>query len=115
MPDPPPAARSLSQAIDGADSWQVTEAAREFVAKLTFATADEILATLGDVPRRGLDGPAALGPESRLPPVRACNAPTTRSRSERRPQTCCPLDPSGTRSPWASRGSRRNRSRSWFP
>ncbi|WP_367324973.1 hypothetical protein [Streptomyces sp. HUAS ZL42] len=49
MPDPTPAARSLSQAIDGADSRQVNEAAREFVEKLTFATADEILAMLRDV------------------------------------------------------------------
>ncbi|MFC4469047.1 hypothetical protein ACFPH6_31780 [Streptomyces xiangluensis] len=49
MPDPAPAARSLSQAIDGGDSRQVNEAAREFVEKLTFATADEILAMLGDV------------------------------------------------------------------
>ncbi|MFE0450941.1 hypothetical protein ACFW2D_06570 [Streptomyces sp. NPDC058914] len=49
MPDPTPAARSLSQAIDGADSRQVNEAAREFVETLTFATADEILAMLRDV------------------------------------------------------------------
>jgi nucleotidyltransferase/DNA polymerase involved in DNA repair len=49
MPDPAPAARSLSQAIDGADSRQVNEAAREFIEKLTFATADEILAMLRDV------------------------------------------------------------------
>ncbi|MGV4891357.1 hypothetical protein ACSR0Z_33185 [Streptomyces viridosporus] len=49
MPDPTPAARSLSQAIDGADSRQVKEATREFVEKLTFATADEILAMLRDV------------------------------------------------------------------
>ncbi|WP_327185527.1 hypothetical protein [Streptomyces sp. NBC_01334] len=46
MHDPTPAARSLSQAIDGADTRQVNEAAREFVEKLTFATADEILAML---------------------------------------------------------------------
>ncbi|MFF1439309.1 hypothetical protein [Streptomyces sp. NPDC058295] len=49
MPDPTPAARSLSQAIDGADSRQVTEATRDFVEKLTFATADEILTMLRDV------------------------------------------------------------------
>jgi hypothetical protein len=49
MPDPTPAARSLSQAIDGADPQQVSEAAREFVEKLTFATADEILAMLGEI------------------------------------------------------------------
>jgi hypothetical protein len=49
MPDPTPAARSLSQAIDGVDSRQVNEAAREFVEKLTFATTDEILTMLGDI------------------------------------------------------------------
>lgn len=49
MPDPTPAARSLSRAIDGADSRQADEAAREFVEKLTFASADEILAMLRDV------------------------------------------------------------------
>ncbi|MEU6541641.1 hypothetical protein [Streptomyces sp. NPDC047000] len=49
MPDPTSAARSLSQAIDGADSRQVNEAARDFVEQLTFATADEILAMLRDV------------------------------------------------------------------
>ncbi|MBL3669347.1 hypothetical protein JL475_25850 [Streptomyces sp. M2CJ-2] len=49
MPDPTPAARSLSQGIDGADSRQVNEAAREFVEKLTFATADEILTMLRGV------------------------------------------------------------------
>lgn len=49
MPGPTPAARRLGQAIDGADSRQVTDAAREFVEKLTFATADEILAMLRDV------------------------------------------------------------------
>jgi hypothetical protein len=49
MPDPTPAARSLSQAINGADSRQVNEAAREFVEKLTFATPDEILSMLGVV------------------------------------------------------------------
>ncbi|MFF9062409.1 hypothetical protein ACF09K_27510 [Streptomyces sp. NPDC014882] len=49
MPDPIPAARSLGRAVDGADSRQVDEAAREFVEKLTFATAAEILAMLRDV------------------------------------------------------------------
>ncbi|KOV95120.1 hypothetical protein ADK65_29990 [Streptomyces sp. NRRL B-1140] len=49
MPDPTPAARSLSQAIDGGDSQQVNETTREFIEKLTFATADEILAMLEDV------------------------------------------------------------------
>lgn len=49
MPDPTPAARSLGRAVDGADSRQVNEATREFVEKLTFATADEILAMLRDV------------------------------------------------------------------
>ncbi|MEW1866641.1 hypothetical protein AB0420_00320 [Streptomyces caelestis] len=49
MPDPTPAARGLGRAIDGADSRQVNEAAREFVEKLTFTTADEILAMLRDV------------------------------------------------------------------
>ncbi|MER5223118.1 hypothetical protein [Streptomyces flaveus] len=49
MPDPTPAARSLSRTIDGGDSRQINEAARESVEKLTFATADEILAMLGGV------------------------------------------------------------------
>ncbi|MET8975983.1 hypothetical protein ABZX85_10205 [Streptomyces sp. NPDC004539] len=49
MPDPTPAARNLSQAIDDADHQQVNEAAREFVEKLTFATADEILAMLSEI------------------------------------------------------------------
>jgi hypothetical protein len=49
MPDPTPAARSLGQAIDAADSRAVNEAARDFIEKLTFATADEILAMLRDV------------------------------------------------------------------
>jgi hypothetical protein len=49
MSDPAPAARGLSQAVDGGDSQQVSEAAREFIEKLTFATADEILAMLRDV------------------------------------------------------------------
>lgn len=49
MPDPTLAARSLSQAIDNADSRQVNEAAREFVEKLTFATADEILTMLREL------------------------------------------------------------------
>ncbi|MDX3384069.1 hypothetical protein PV682_21765 [Streptomyces niveiscabiei] len=49
MPDPTPAARSLSQAIDGVDHQQVNDAAREFVEKLTFATADEILAMLSEI------------------------------------------------------------------
>ncbi len=49
MPDLTSAARSLGQAIDDADSRQVNEAAREFTEKLTFATADEILAMLRDV------------------------------------------------------------------
>ncbi|MFI6033279.1 hypothetical protein ACIBBD_03670 [Streptomyces sp. NPDC051315] len=49
MPDPTPAARRLGQAIDGADSRRVDEAARDFVEELTFATADEILAMLRDV------------------------------------------------------------------
>ncbi|MDX3312059.1 hypothetical protein ACWGH3_32495 [Streptomyces sp. NPDC054884] len=49
MPDPTPSARSLGQAIDSADSRQVNEATRDFVEKLTFATADEILAMLRDV------------------------------------------------------------------
>ncbi|MEU8652300.1 hypothetical protein [Streptomyces sp. NPDC048737] len=43
------AARSLSRAIDGADSEQVDEATREFIEKVTFATVDEILAMLRDV------------------------------------------------------------------
>ncbi|MFI7299916.1 hypothetical protein [Streptomyces sp. NPDC050121] len=49
MPDPTPAARSLGQAIDAADSRAVNEATRDFIEKLTFATADEILAMLRDV------------------------------------------------------------------
>jgi hypothetical protein len=49
MPDPTPAARSLGQAIDASDSRAVNEATRDFIEKLTFATADEILAMLRDV------------------------------------------------------------------
>ncbi|MFC9287181.1 hypothetical protein [Streptomyces sp. NPDC057052] len=49
VPEPVTAARNLNRAIDDADSRQVNEAAREFVEKLTFATADEILAMLRDV------------------------------------------------------------------
>ncbi|MEU3946522.1 hypothetical protein [Streptomyces sp. NPDC029526] len=49
MPDPAPAARNLSRAIDAADSRQVVEASRDFVEQLTFATADDILAMLREV------------------------------------------------------------------
>lgn len=49
MTDPTPAARKLGQAIEGADNRQINDASREFVEKVTFATADEILAMLGDV------------------------------------------------------------------
>lgn len=49
MSDPTLAARSLSQAIDNADSQQVNEAGRDFIEKLTFATADEILAMLREL------------------------------------------------------------------
>lgn len=49
VPEPVTAARSLGRAIEGADSRQVEEAAREFVEKLTFATAGEILAMLRGV------------------------------------------------------------------
>ncbi|MFG2669788.1 hypothetical protein [Streptomyces sp. NPDC048445] len=49
MPDPTLAARSLSQAIDSAESRQISEAGRDFVEKLTFATADEILTMLREL------------------------------------------------------------------
>ncbi|MET8824400.1 hypothetical protein ABZX40_07560 [Streptomyces sp. NPDC004610] len=49
MPDPTPAARSLSRAVDAADSRQLNDAARDYVEQLTFATADEILAMLREV------------------------------------------------------------------
>ncbi|WP_405761811.1 hypothetical protein OG234_24810 [Streptomyces sp. NBC_01420] len=49
MPAPTPAARRLGRAIDSADSRQINEAARDFVEKLTFATADEILAMLREL------------------------------------------------------------------
>ncbi|AVV41306.1 hypothetical protein PYK79_57470 [Streptomyces sp. ID05-04B] len=48
-PDPTPAARSLGRAVDDADSHAINEATRDFVEKLTFATADEILAMLRNV------------------------------------------------------------------
>ncbi|MDQ0685349.1 hypothetical protein QFZ56_004312 [Streptomyces achromogenes] len=47
--DPTPAARRLGRTFDGADGRQVGEATRDFVEKLTFATADEIQAMLRDV------------------------------------------------------------------
>ncbi|MFF6805924.1 hypothetical protein [Streptomyces sp. NPDC012616] len=48
--DPTPAARRLGRTVDGADGGrQVGEATRDVVEKLTFATADEILAMLRDV------------------------------------------------------------------
>jgi hypothetical protein len=43
------AARRLGAAVDDTDSRQVGKATRDFVEKLTFATADEILAMLRDV------------------------------------------------------------------
>ncbi|MGC5396727.1 hypothetical protein ACPXCP_13355 [Streptomyces sp. DT20] len=49
MPDPTLAARSLSQAIDSAESQQISEAGRDFIEKLTFATADEILTMLREL------------------------------------------------------------------
>ncbi|MFF3262112.1 hypothetical protein ACFYWO_23440 [Streptomyces sp. NPDC002932] len=49
MPDPTLAARSLSQAIDRAESQQIGEAGRDFIEKLTFATADEILTMLREL------------------------------------------------------------------
>ncbi|MFJ3530746.1 MULTISPECIES: hypothetical protein [unclassified Streptomyces] len=49
MPDPTLAARSLSQAIDSAESRQISEAGRDFIEKLTFATADEILTMLREL------------------------------------------------------------------
>ncbi|MFJ4902102.1 hypothetical protein [Streptomyces sp. NPDC088727] len=49
MPDPTLAARSLSQAIDSAEGQQISEAGRDFIEKLTFATADEILTMLREL------------------------------------------------------------------
>ncbi|MGC5394986.1 hypothetical protein ACPXCP_04460 [Streptomyces sp. DT20] len=49
MPDPTLAARSLSQAIDSAESRQISEAGRDFIEELTFATADEILTMLREL------------------------------------------------------------------
>ncbi|MGW0670904.1 hypothetical protein [Streptomyces sp. NPDC002746] len=49
MPDPTLAARSLSQATDRAESRQIGEAGRDFIEKLTFATADEILTMLREL------------------------------------------------------------------
>lgn len=49
MPDSTLAARSLSRAIDSADSRRINETTRDFVEKLTFATADEILTMLREL------------------------------------------------------------------
>lgn len=42
-------ARRLSRAVDSGDSRQINEAGRDFVEKLTFATADEILTVLREI------------------------------------------------------------------
>ncbi|WP_101254533.1 hypothetical protein [Streptomyces barkulensis] len=49
MSDLTSTARNLSQAIDDPAGGQVYEAVREYVEKITFASADDILATLQEV------------------------------------------------------------------
>ncbi|MFJ3593317.1 hypothetical protein ACIQUY_31060 [Streptomyces sp. NPDC090231] len=102
MPDPTLAARSLSQAIDSAESRQISEEGRDFIEKLTFATADEILTMLRELLAEDW---MALPPWARNLAYRLACLQRPDDPPLLRPRTCCASDPTGTCSPRTSKGS----------